>query len=44
MIEDKNRIMILGPKADGTYGHRIQDSNGRDAGDLGAARCADALG
>jgi hypothetical protein len=30
----KNRIMIFGPKADGTYVYRVQDGRGRGAGDL----------
>jgi len=30
----KTRIMIFGPKSDGTLRHRIQDGRGRVAGDL----------
>ncbi len=34
MTAGKNRIMIFGPKSDGTYVHRVQDGRCRVACDL----------
>jgi hypothetical protein len=34
MSEGKNRIMIFGPKDDGTYVVEFQDNRGRGDGDL----------